>query len=84
MNGLDYFIEPVKGHKNLSERHPHLIYRRSALPSQHVLQTHQSHDPPTSDHSPSEHRHEQPSSSCPITNDCKLSFSFFFNELLIT
>ena len=36
----DYFIEPVKGHN--TTKHPHLIYKRSALPPE--MHIHGNHD----------------------------------------
>jgi len=41
----DYFIEPVKGHdRRENEKHPHLIYKRSALKQQDDHSKHDDHD----------------------------------------
>ncbi len=42
----DYFIEPVKGHNHTDEpKHPHLIYKRAALPDELHMHNAHAYDP---------------------------------------
>lgn len=38
INSEDYLIEPLKGHNTSEQHHPHLVYKRSALPENNLLQ----------------------------------------------
>jgi hypothetical protein len=84
-DGEEYLIEPIKRYKKLSsgesaEHHPHLIYKRSAIPSidddpedeAHSLQKEQQ-----------QQQHQRESNTCGNNGTCLVSFLSLLKVILM-